>query len=155
MRNCQYIRNLRGSGVKRGEYISRGINLSLNSHLRSLSLSLSPSGTCIIATRSALVDVRSDVGVRSFGFETGGSWKDIVTSRRRKRSRVGRSAHCGRQVPLYRCSTECNLPRNLCTGMRQTSRNERFILAHAVPARNARYFVLIRRPALDVMHSHI
>ena len=41
MRNCQYIRNLRGSGVKRGEYISRGINLSLNSHSRSLSLSLS------------------------------------------------------------------------------------------------------------------
>lgn len=28
-------------------------------------------------------------------------------------------------------SAECNLPRNLCTGMRQTSRNERFILAHA------------------------
>ena len=65
-------------------------------------------------------------------------------------------AHCGRQVPLYRCSTGRNLPRNLCTGMRQTSRNERFILAHAVPARNARYFVLIQRPApVDVMHSHI
>lgn len=153
MRNCQYIRNLRGSGVKRGEYISRGINLSLNSHLRSLSLSLSVRN--VHNCDAQRVGRRSVGRWRSFGFETGGSWKDIVTSRRRKRSRVGRSAHCGRQVPLYRCSTECNLPRNLCTGMRQTSRNERFILAHAVPARNARYFVLIRRPALDVMHSHI
>lgn len=56
--------------------------------------------------------------------------KESTTPRRSTRP----CAHCGRQVPLYR-STECNLPRNLCTGMRQTSRNKRFILAHAVVAR--------------------
>lgn len=86
-----------------------------------------------------------------------GSWRGGEGGRREggrgRPSEECSCADCGRQAPslLYRCSTECNLPRNLCTGMRQTSRNERFILAHA---RMQRYFVLIQRPGARHHRHH-
>lgn len=93
----------------------------------------------------AEVGIRAEMGatVGSGRMENCDESKEEVEGRRRKeeekesttpRRSTRPCAHCGRQVPLYR-STECNLPRNLCTGMRQTSRNKRFILAHAVVAR--------------------
>lgn len=71
--------------------------------------------------------------------------------RPRRSARAPTAADKHQASLLYRCSTECNLPRNLCTGMRQTSRNERFILAHA---RMQRYFVLIRRPGARHHRHH-